>query len=69
MNIAVITGSTRDNRATRRLARWVQNELQQKDVTVDDLDLKVYDMPFLNEEPWNPERKLTEGTKSWLESL
>lgn len=69
--IAVIVGSTRENRQTDKLARWVATKLESKaDVKV--LDLRDYPIPFLDEAispRYNPERKPDAETKKWLDKV
>ena len=71
MKIAIIIGSTRDSRITARLANWVavQAVPQHTDIQFEVLDIKSYDIPFLNEDPWNPQRHLSDGTAAWLSAL
>jgi NAD(P)H-dependent FMN reductase len=71
MKIAVIVGTTRDERVTARLANWVYSQAQKlhPEVTFNLVDLKDYDIPFINDEPWDPNRQLGDGTKAWLTTL
>jgi len=69
--IAVVVGSTREGRATDKLAKWVAKEVGEK-ADVEVLDLRDYPMPFLNEPVsprYNPERKPDPETKKWLDKL
>lgn len=69
--IAVIVGSTRENRVTDRLATWVANEVQ-KVAEAEVVDLKNYPLPFF-EEPisprYNPDRAPAGEVKKWLDKV
>ena len=70
MNIAVITGTTREGRMTPRLSKWVLSAAQShQDATFTHIDLKNYDIPMLSEAPWLPDRILNDDTKRWLDDL
>ncbi|MDQ5932050.1 MAG: hypothetical protein QG649_135 [Patescibacteria group bacterium] len=70
MTIAVIVGTTRQGRVTPRLAKWVMQAAQNRsDAQFKLLDLKDYDIPLLNEAPWEANRQLTQGTRQWLGEL
>lgn len=70
MNIAIISGTTRQGRVTPRLAKWVHNATDKyPDVQFNLLDLAEYDIPLLQEAPWLEGRQLTDGTKRWLDDL
>lgn len=70
MNIAVISGTTRQGRVTPRLAKWVYNATDKHpDVQFSLLDLAEYDIPMLQEAPWLADRQLTDGTQRWLDGL
>jgi len=57
LNIKVIAGSTREGRFSDKPAAWIAEEIKkQKEVVVEVLDLRDYDMPFFNE-PMNPSFK------------
>jgi len=57
LNIKVIVGSTRKNRFSEKAAAWIAQELKkQKEVSVEVLDLRDYDMPFFDE-PVSPSYK------------
>ena len=62
MKLQVIIGSTRPNRVTERLAKWVANEAKNlDDTTVELVDLANYPMPFLDEPispRYNPNRQI-----------
>ena len=56
-NIKVIVGSTREGRFSDKAAKWIAEEIKkQKNVEVEILDLRDYDMPFFNE-PVSPSFK------------
>jgi NAD(P)H-dependent FMN reductase len=70
MNIAIISGTTRQGRVTPRLAKWVHNATDKHpEVHFELLDLAEYDIPMLQEAPWLEGRQLTDGTKRWLDGL
>ena len=73
MNLQVIIGSTRDNRVTERLAKWVASEAKNfDDTTVELVDLANYNLPFMNEPispRYNPERKINPEVKQWIDKL
>ena len=57
LNIKVIVGSTRESRFGDKAAAWVTGEIRkQKEIEVEALDLRDYDMPFYNE-PVSPSYK------------
>ena len=57
LNIKVIAGSTREGRFSDKAAAWIAGEIKkQKEVVVEVLDLRDYDMPFFNE-PVSPSFK------------
>ncbi len=50
INIKVIAGSTREGRFSDKAAAWIAEEIKkEKEVNVEILDLRDYDMPFFNE--------------------
>ena len=70
MNIAIISGTTRQGRVTPRLAKWVHNATDKHpEIQFNLLDLADYDIPMLQEAPWLEGRQLTDGTKRWLDGL
>jgi NAD(P)H-dependent FMN reductase len=71
MKIAVIVGSIRDSRVTARLANWVYTHAKElhPEVEFSLVDIRDYELPFVNEDPWDPNRTLTEGTKAWLQAV
>lgn len=57
LNIKVIVGSTREGRFSDKAAAWITEEIKkQKEVAVEVLDLRDYEMPFYNE-PVSPSFK------------
>ena len=57
LHIKVIAGSTREGRFSDKAATWIAEEIKkQKEVAVEVLDLRDYDMPFFNE-PVSPSYK------------
>ena len=57
LNIKVIVGSTREARFGDKAAAWITGEIRkQKEIEVEVLDLRDYDMPFYNE-PVSPSYK------------
>lgn len=73
MKLQVIIGSTRPNRVTERLAKWVANEAKQlDDTTVELVDLADYPMPFLDEPispRYNPNRQINAEADKWVIKL
>ncbi len=70
MKIAVIVGTTRQDRVTPRLANWVMNaSAKHSEVEFKLLDLKEYALPMLEEAPWLEHRQLTDGATQWLSEL
>ena len=73
MKLQVIIGSTRPNRVTERLAKWVANEAKQlEDTTVEVVDLADYPMPFLDEPispRYNPNREINPVVSKWIAKL
>lgn len=74
MKLLIITGSTRQGRATPRAAKWVEKTAQrtQSDHEWRYVDLEDYDMPFFNEplSPLgNPDRHVEGTVKEWLDVL
>jgi NAD(P)H-dependent FMN reductase len=73
MKLAVITGSTREGRATQRQSKWIvatANNLE--GVQADHLDLKDYALPFFDEPispRYNPSREIDPAAKKWLDKL
>jgi len=73
MKLQIILGTTRPNRITERLAKWVVNEAKSfPDTMVELVDLADYPMPFLDEPispRFNPERKINEQAGKWVTKL
>jgi len=73
MKLQVIIGSTRPGRVTERLAQWVAAEAENlPDTEVELVDLKDYQMPFMDEAispRYNPNRELDPAVKSWLDKI
>lgn len=69
--IAVIVGSTRQERQTDKLAKWAANEVA-KLADVETLDLRDYPMPFYDEPGsarYMPERNPSPEITKWLDKL
>lgn len=57
LNIKIIVGSTREGRFSDKAASWIAEEIKKhKEVAVEVLDLRNYEMPFFNE-PVSPSFK------------
>ena len=73
MKVQVIVGSTRPNRVTDRVAKWVAAEAKNLTETeVEVLDLADYPMPFLDEPispQFNPDRKPSAIVQKYLTKL
>jgi NAD(P)H-dependent FMN reductase len=73
VKLQIIVGSTRPNRVSDRVAKWVAAEASGlPESSVEILDLKDYDMPFLDEPvspQYNPERQPNKVAKLWLDKL
>lgn len=73
MKLAVIVGSTRQNRLTPRQAKWVFNEANKLEgVKAKLVDLEDYPMPFFDEPispRYNPDRQIDPAAKKWLDKL
>lgn len=73
MKLAVIIGSTRENRTTDRLAKWVAaGAASREGVAVDLIDLRDFPMPLFNEPAsprYNQNRQIDPMAKQWLERL
>jgi len=73
MKVQVIVGSTRPERQTDKLAKWVANHAGKlEDTEVEIVDLRDYDLPLLDEPispQYNPERKPNPIAKKWLDKL
>jgi NAD(P)H-dependent FMN reductase len=73
MKLAIIVGSTRQNRQTLRQALWVLKQAQKtEDVQAELIDLKDYPMPFFDEPispRYNPDREIDPAAIPWLKKL
>ena len=73
MKLAVIVGSTRQNRQTLKQAKWVQQTAEQgDDIEAELIDLKDYSMPFFDEPispRYNKNRQVDPKAQSWLDKL
>ncbi len=73
MKLGIILGSTREGRATERLAKWVVKAAQRlPDTQVELLDLRDYPMPFFAEKKSpkaNPDRHPRPVVNKWLDKL
>ncbi len=74
MKLAVVVGSTRENRVSLRQAKWTLNEAKKlaSEHEWELVDLKDFDLPFMTE-PLPPmanhRPELDEGTKRYLEKM
>lgn len=74
MKIQIITGSTREGRATNQVSAWVEKTARatQPEVTWEVVDLASFDLPIFNESispQYNQDRQLTGGVKDWVEKV
>ena len=73
MKLQVIIGTTRPDRMTERLAKWVANQAKQlEDTTVELVDLADYPMPFFDEPispRYNPNREINPLVGKWVAKL
>lgn len=73
MKLAVIVGSTRENRQSIKQAKWVAGVARQnEDVQVELIDLADYPMPFFSEPMsprYNQNRQIDPGAQKWLHKL
>ena len=73
MKIQVILGSSREGRAIVPVGKWVAKAAAEiEGFEVETVDLRDYDLPMFNEAispRFNPERKLDEKTKPFLDKL
>lgn len=71
--LAIIVGSTRQNRQTAKQASWVAKTAQKLEaVTAEVLDLVDYPMPFFDEPispRYNADRIIDPAVKKWLDAL
>lgn len=74
MNIQIIVGSTREGRATPRVAKWVEKtaRVTQGDHVWEVVDLADYDLPLFSESLpplGNTDRHPVEPAQKWLDKL
>ena len=73
MKLQIILGSTRPNRQSEKLAKWVVNEAKKlSDTDVALVDLADYPMPFLDEPMsprFNSKRNINEQAGKWVNKL
>jgi NAD(P)H-dependent FMN reductase len=71
LKIAIIVGSTRPNRKSESVARWVYEVASQRaDAAFELLDLKDYPLPFFDEPNVPSRHQYThEHTKAWSEKI
>lgn len=73
MKLQVIIGSTRPERVSDRIAKWVANEAQQlPGAEVELVDLADYNLPFFDEPispQYNPHRQPSSAVQKWLDKL
>lgn len=73
MKLAVIVGTTRQNRQTLKQAKWVAKTAENLTETeVEIVDLADYDMPFFAEPVsprYNPAREIDSNAQKWLAKL
>lgn len=73
MKLAVVVGSTRQNRQSIRQAKWVLKAAQKmNDVEAELVDLRDYPMPFFDEPMsprYNENRQIDPAAKKWLEKI
>ena len=73
MKIQVILGSSREGRAIVPVGKWVAKTAAViEGFEVETVDLRDYDLPMFNEAispRFNPDRKLDEKTKPFLDKL
>lgn len=73
MRLAVIVGTTRQNRQTLKQAKWVVNAAKElPDTEVELVDLADYPMPFFEEgisPRYNSNRDIDPTAKKWLDKI
>ncbi len=73
MKLAVVVGSTRQNRVTIKEARWVVSAAEEIDgIEVELVDLNDYPMPFFAEPispRYNQNRVISPEVKKWLDKI
>lgn len=73
MKLAIVVGSTRENRQTIKQARWVLTAARQnEDIEAELVDLADYPMPFFSEPMsprYNQNRQIDPQAQKWLKKL
>lgn len=75
MKLLIVNGSTRQARATDRVVKWVENNVNGyglNDVEFETVDLRELNLPLFDEpvSPMMNENRVTEGSvKQWLDTL
>jgi NAD(P)H-dependent FMN reductase len=71
LKIAIIIGTTRPNRKSEQVARWVYNQASERnDAEFDLVDLRNYDLPLFDEpNPPSLGKYTHEHTKIWAEKI
>lgn len=73
MKLAIIIGSTRENRKTPNQAKWAAKTAQKlENVEAEIIDLRDFPMPFLDEPispRYNPNRTIDPAVQPWLKKL
>ncbi len=73
MKLAVVIGSTRENRVTPKEAKWIANTANKiTDVEAEIVDLIDYQLPFFAEAVsprYNPNRQIDQAVKMWLDKI
>lgn len=74
MNIQIIIGSVRQNRATPKVAEWVYKTTRgrQEGIHYSLVDLKDFQLPVFDEPQspqGNPDRQVTGGARQWLDTI
>ena len=73
MRLAVIVGTTRNNRQTVKQAKWIAKTASQlADTEVETVDLADYPLPFFEEGAsprYNPDRTAEPAVQKWLDKI
>lgn len=74
MNIQIISGSVRQNRATPQVAEWVLSTARARsgEASYTLVDIKTFELPVFDEPrspQGNPNRDVTGGVKKWLDTI
>ena len=73
MKLQIIIGTTRPNRTTPRMAKWIAGEAKNlSDTEVEIIDLIDYPMPFLDESispRFNPDRHPNAQVQKWIDEI